>query len=150
LDDYAKGLREAEKETQRLSTDIYGSDYTVREYARVSRVPIRETKLKIAGLFAFIGLLIGVGLVVLLEYLDQTFKTVDDVRDILGLPALGVIPAIYTPRDHRRRLWFRVLAFSSGVFVLGVGVFVYFMVPEVQDFLREQVWGSLQSMISSF
>ncbi|MBL7223435.1 MAG: hypothetical protein ISS72_06265 [Candidatus Brocadiae bacterium] len=150
LDDYAKGLREAEKEVQVLSTDVYSSKFTVREYARVSRVPVRETKLKIVMGFAFVGLVIGVILIVLLEYLDQTFKTVDDVRETLGLPALGVIPAIYTPRDHRRRLWFRVLAFSSAAFVIGVGMLIYLAVPEVQTFLREQVWGGLQSMINSW
>jgi uncharacterized protein involved in exopolysaccharide biosynthesis len=149
-EDYARGLREAEKELKRLSTEAYSAKYRVREYARVSRMPIRETKLKILMMAGFVGLIIGVGLIVLVEYLDQTFKTVDDVRETLGLPALGVIPAIYTPRDHRRRLWFRVLAFSSGVFVIGVGVFIYLFVPEVQVFVREQVWGGLQSMISSW
>jgi uncharacterized protein involved in exopolysaccharide biosynthesis len=149
LRDHSKGLREAEKELQRLSTEAYSSNYKVREYARVSHTPVRETKLKIIGVGAFVGLLIGAGLIVLMEYLDQTFKTVDDVRETLGLPALGVIPAIYTPRDHRRRLWFRVLTVSSAVFVIGVAVAIYFSVGEVQIFLHEQ-WGNIQSMISSW
>ena len=63
------------------------------------------------------------------------FKTIDDARLVLGIPALGVVPAIFTPRDHRRRLWFRVLAVSSAVFVVGVGVAIYLMVPATQQYL---------------
>jgi ElaB/YqjD/DUF883 family membrane-anchored ribosome-binding protein len=149
VDDYVKGLREADKELQRLSTEAYSSRYKVRDYARPSRVPISETRLKIIGIFAFVGLVIGVALIVLLEYLDQTFKTVDDVREALGVPALGVVPAIYTPRDHRRRLWFRVLALSSGVLVVGVLVLIYFTVSEVHEFLNE-AWRGLQSTVSNW
>jgi non-specific protein-tyrosine kinase len=38
------------------------------------------------------GLVIGIALVGVLEFLDQGLKTPDDVRDRLGVPCLGVIP----------------------------------------------------------
>jgi succinoglycan biosynthesis transport protein ExoP len=40
------------------------------------------------------GLVFGVGLVLLLEYLDRTVKTADQVERLLGLPTLAVIPDI--------------------------------------------------------
>ena len=40
------------------------------------------------------GLMLGVGLVFLLDYMDQTIKTTDDVRDKLGLSVFGIIPRI--------------------------------------------------------
>lgn len=44
-------------------------------------------------LIAFVvGLMAAVGLAFLLEYLDNTIKSTQDVEDILGLPVLGVIP----------------------------------------------------------
>ncbi|MBC2722194.1 Wzz/FepE/Etk N-terminal domain-containing protein [Desulfosporosinus sp.] len=44
-------------------------------------------------LIAFVvGLMASVGLVFLLEYLDNTVKTSDDVEKLLGIPVLGVIP----------------------------------------------------------
>jgi capsular polysaccharide biosynthesis protein len=44
-------------------------------------------------LIAFVvGLMASVGMVFLLEYLDNTVKTSQDVEDILGIPVLGVIP----------------------------------------------------------
>lgn len=39
-----------------------------------------------------VGLLLGLGAVFFLEYLDQTIKTANDVERTLGLPVLGLIP----------------------------------------------------------
>ena len=148
--DHGKHYRAADKELQRLMTEAYSTKFKVLEYARDDRTPVKSTKLKIVALGIMIGMLTGVGLIVLLEYLDQTFKTIDDTREVLGIPALGVIPAIFTPRDHRRRLWFRVLAVSSAVFVVGVAATLYLAVPAVPEMLREQVWPAFQEMIQSF
>lgn len=45
----------------------------------------------------FIGLLAGVGLAYFIEYLDTSVKTVDDVEQHLGMPALGIIPQKVRP-----------------------------------------------------
>jgi capsular polysaccharide biosynthesis protein len=136
VEDYGKGVRLAEKELNRLLTEAYSSRFRVVEYARDDRRPVKDTKIKIVVLGLMLGLLTGAGLVGLIEYLDQTFKTIDDAREYLGLTALGVIPAIYTPRDHRRKLWFRVLAVSSAVFVVGVAVAIYLTVPATREYLN--------------
>lgn len=142
--------RAADKELQRLMTEAYSTKFKVLEYARPSTTPVKSTKLKIVALGVMVGMLTGVGLIVLVEYLDQTFKTIDDAREVLGIPALGVIPAIYTPRDHRRRLWFRVLAVSSAVFVVGVGVTLYLAVPAVKEMIVGQIWPRFQEIVQSF
>ncbi|RXZ01487.1 YveK family protein [Fictibacillus sp. S7] len=41
-----------------------------------------------------VGLMAGVGLAFLLEYMDNTLKTEQDIENILGLPVLGTIPKI--------------------------------------------------------
>ena len=51
--------------------------------------PIRNT-----ALAAIVGLLIAMGIVFLLEYLDDTIKTSDDAQRVLGLTTLGSIPKI--------------------------------------------------------
>jgi len=136
VEEYQKGVRAAEKELQRLLTEAYSSRFRVVEYARDDRTPVKSTQIKIVVLGLVLGLMTGVALVGLIEYLDQTFKSIDEARDYLGIPALGVIPAIFTPRDHRRRLWFRVLALSSVVFVVGVAVAVYLTVPATREYLQ--------------
>jgi polysaccharide biosynthesis transport protein len=44
------------------------------------------------ALGALAGLLLGLGLAALLDFLDQGLHTADDVRERLGLPCLGVVP----------------------------------------------------------
>ncbi|MFP4055887.1 MAG: Wzz/FepE/Etk N-terminal domain-containing protein [Candidatus Brocadiia bacterium] len=147
VEDYTKGARAADKKLQRLMTEAYSTRYVVREYARDDRTPVKSTQTKIVALGVLLGLLVGVGLVALIEYLDQTFKTIDDARAYLGIPALGIVPAIYTPRDHRRRLWFRVLAASSAVFVVGVAVAIYVMIPSVHEFFRNTAWVKFKEFV---
>lgn len=54
--------------------------------------PVKPNK-KLNILIAFVvGLMAAVGLVFLLEYLDNTVKTAGDVENVLGIPVLGVIP----------------------------------------------------------
>ncbi|MFZ3132312.1 MAG: Wzz/FepE/Etk N-terminal domain-containing protein [Desulfosporosinus sp.] len=61
--------------------------------------PVKPNK-KLNVLIAFVvGLLAAVGLVFLLEYLDNTIKTSGDVEKILGIPVLGVIPNYQTGKQ---------------------------------------------------
>lgn len=54
--------------------------------------PVKPNK-TLNVLIAFvIGLMVSVGLVFLLDYLDNTVKTSNDVETLLGIPVLGVIP----------------------------------------------------------
>ena len=54
--------------------------------------PVKPNK-KLNVLIAFVvGLMASVGLVFLLEYIDNTVKTSSDVEQLLGIPVLGVIP----------------------------------------------------------
>jgi len=39
-----------------------------------------------------LGLLAGVGLALILDVLDQRLRSPEEVRNVLGLPVLGVIP----------------------------------------------------------
>lgn len=48
-------------------------------------------KLNIAVAF-LLALMLGVGLAFLLDYLDDTIKTEDDIQDLLGVPVLTSIP----------------------------------------------------------
>lgn len=54
--------------------------------------PIKPNKM-LNILIAFVaGLMASLGLVFLLEYLDNTVKTSSDVEKLLGIPVLGIIP----------------------------------------------------------
>jgi capsular polysaccharide biosynthesis protein len=50
-----------------------------------------------------VGLMTGVGLAFLLEYLDNTIKTEADVEKHLGLPVLGVVSVIPTQEGKKAK-----------------------------------------------
>ncbi|MDN3954738.1 YveK family protein [Sporolactobacillus laevolacticus] len=53
-----------------------------------------------------VGLMVSVGLAFLLEYLDNTIKTEEDIEKVLNLPVLGVISEIkdnHEPNNSRSR-----------------------------------------------
>lgn len=64
--------------------------------ASIPTSPVGASKSILAAVGALAGLLTGLALAVLLEYLDQGLRTEDDVRLRLNLPTLGMVPT-YRP-----------------------------------------------------
>jgi hypothetical protein len=76
------------------------------------------------------GLGLGLALVVLLEYRDFSFKTDEEVADLLELPVLAVVPLMESESERRRasrRRWMRVCVLGSTVACCAV-VLVYALV----------------------
>jgi tyrosine-protein kinase Etk/Wzc len=70
------------------------SSVEVIDPAVTPKAPVKPNRKKNLALGLVLGLMLGVGLVFLLDYMDQTIKTTDDVRDKLGLGVFGIIPRI--------------------------------------------------------
>jgi capsular exopolysaccharide synthesis family protein len=66
--------------------------------ATVPTTPSSPHVLLNTALGGLAGLVIGLGLVALLEYLDQGLHNADDVQERLGLPCLGIVPRYRTGR----------------------------------------------------
>ncbi|MDD4834972.1 MAG: Wzz/FepE/Etk N-terminal domain-containing protein [Lutispora sp.] len=62
--------------------------------AVVPTSPIKPRPMLNMAIAFVLALMIGVGLAFLLEYLDHTVKTPDDVEKFLELPVLGTIPDV--------------------------------------------------------
>ncbi|KGK91249.1 lipopolysaccharide biosynthesis protein [Desulfosporosinus sp. HMP52] len=54
--------------------------------------PVKPNKMLNILIAFVVGLMASVGLVFMVEYLDNTIKTSNDVENVLGIPVLGVIP----------------------------------------------------------
>jgi succinoglycan biosynthesis transport protein ExoP len=75
-----------------IAASIRNNNVTVVERATPPTVPIRPDKRKIATLGAFLGLLLGVGLVLARDYLDNTIKNPDEIERFLHVDLLAAVP----------------------------------------------------------
>lgn len=60
--------------------------------AKLPILPVKPQKLMNIAIASFLGLALGVGIVLLIEYLDNTVKNPSDLEKELGLTILGTIP----------------------------------------------------------
>lgn len=81
--------------------DTTAGNVSTVEEARVPREPIGPPRLRNIIVAMMLAFGVGVGLAFLLDYLDDTLKSVEDVDRHLHLPTLAIIPA---PREARRLL----------------------------------------------
>ena len=75
----------------RLSESQTVSTVMAVDPATVPTEPISPQVMRNTALAAMVGLMLAVGVIFLIEALDDTIKTPDDVKKTLGLPVLGVI-----------------------------------------------------------
>ena len=75
-----------------ISGDIDVSNIRITEKATLPQLPVRPNKKRNLALGIIFGLMLGVGLSFLKEYMDRTIRTEDDVQRYLDLPVLSVIP----------------------------------------------------------
>ncbi len=95
-----------------------GEQFYVIDSARVPSKPIEPDMKKLFLMVVGAGLGLGAGLIFLLEYLNNSFKSTAEIETVLGLPVLAAIPAFGTPRDTVKRKIDLVLSLF-GVVVVG-------------------------------
>ncbi|WP_207751664.1 YveK family protein, partial [Clostridium saudiense] len=66
----------------------------VIEAVQLPEDPVAPNKKMNIAIAFLLGLMVSVGLVFLLEYLDNTFKNKENLERELDIPALGVIPVV--------------------------------------------------------
>lgn len=64
----------------------------VIDTAEVPKSPIKPNKKMNVAIAFVLGLMLGFGIVFLIEYLDNTVKTPEDIKKYLDLPVIGTIP----------------------------------------------------------
>ena len=74
------------------------------EPAKVPAAPIGPQPLRDTALAAAVGLMLVAGIVFLVEYLDDTLKTPEDVERVLGLPVLGFVSELRYKRRSKDRI----------------------------------------------
>jgi capsular exopolysaccharide synthesis family protein len=102
-----------------VATELKASNIRVVDPAVVPRAPVRPNRRRDISFGVLMGLLVSIGLAFFLEYLDNTVKSPEDVREHLGVPLLGVIGEMETKNPGPVLLGARpVGSFAEGYRVL--------------------------------
>ena len=64
------------------------------DVAKVPENPVSPNKMMNIAIAGVLGMMVSIGLVFVLEFLDRTYKTPTDVERHLGLPLIGAIPGM--------------------------------------------------------
>jgi succinoglycan biosynthesis transport protein ExoP len=86
-----EGLMTKLKETA-VSAGLRSSNIRVVDPAMIPSTPARPAKARNVALAFLVGLVGGIGLALMREYLDNTVKTPDDIETLAHLPSLAVVP----------------------------------------------------------
>src|SRR2546429_1850056 len=86
-----EGLMTKLKETA-ISQGLRSSNIRVVDPAMIPSTPARPAKTRNIALAFLVGLVGGIGLALMREYLDNTVKSPDDVETLSRLPSLAVVP----------------------------------------------------------
>jgi uncharacterized protein involved in exopolysaccharide biosynthesis len=102
-----------------------GEQFRVLDPARAPVRPAEFNRVQVNAMGAAIGLVIGIALGALLEYRDTSFRTGQDVLEVLKLPVVALVPYVMTAPDRqrtRRRLLFTSIAAAVFAVAGGYGI----------------------------
>jgi len=92
-----------------ITAGLRSSNIRVVDPALIPSGPSRPNKTRNVLLSILVGLVGGIGLALLREYLDNTVKTPDDVETLAGLPSLAVVPSLSNSNGKRNGRFAKLL-----------------------------------------
>lgn len=86
LDDRIKELN--------VTEDVGALNISILEVARPANTPSEPQKARYMGIALVLGLMLGCGLALLRDWMDQRLRSAEEITAILGIPVLGVVPTM--------------------------------------------------------
>lgn len=90
------------------------SKYVIVQPAALPLSPVSPNRFRILLLGLFIGVALGGGVIILLEMMDDSFKTVEQVSETLHMTVLATIPQVRTPYMKSSR--------DRGIVIVGAAI----------------------------
>src|ERR1044072_406437 len=97
---YLNTLLQKQRELSATSGDS-GTNVSLATYSRLPHEPVGPARLRSILVAFLLAIMAGIGLAFLLDFLDDTVKSLDDIDRYIHLPALALIPAA---RNEKPRL----------------------------------------------
>jgi uncharacterized protein involved in exopolysaccharide biosynthesis len=117
----------AKKQESQISANLerrqIGEQFRILDPARMPARPFTPNRPRFYAAGILGGIALGLALAFLLEYLDRSLRSEDDIRVAIGLPVLAAIPLIHERGYRRRRIVMAFVAATAAAVVTG-GVYV--------------------------
>lgn len=91
------------EEISKISPSTNALTATVWERADVPEVPISPNPLRNGFLALVLGIILGVSLAFLLEFLDDSWRSPEEVEEISGVPTFAIIPSFKVVQDTKKK-----------------------------------------------
>ena len=95
--------REEAKMSGELERRQIGERFRIVDHARVPAAPVAPIRVQISGIGLGIGIALGLLVAAFLELRDATFRTENDVLDVIALPVLALVPFVEDAAGQARR-----------------------------------------------
>jgi polysaccharide biosynthesis transport protein len=86
-----------------VTEDTGALNVTVLDVARPEIDPTSPQKARVMAMGLVLGLMLGVGSALLRDWMDQRLRSVEEIRALLGLPVLGVVPHMLEKQSDPER-----------------------------------------------
>ncbi len=97
-----------------------GVRISVIEKAERPLKPVKPNKIKVIVIAAMFGIVCGLGSILVTEYMDDSFRSVEEVQRVLKLPVLGTIPKTVSHFAWERKKKGRMIL----IWIIGLMLFV--------------------------
>jgi capsular exopolysaccharide synthesis family protein len=77
-----------------VTEDVGALNISILEVARPADKPSEPQKARIMAIALVVGLMLGGGLALLRDWMDQRLRSAEEVSAVLGVPVLGVVPSM--------------------------------------------------------
>ncbi len=75
-----------------VTEDTGALNITILEVAKQDEKPVKPQKVRILAMALVLGLMLGGGLALLRDWMDQRLRSSEEIAALLGIPVLGTIP----------------------------------------------------------
>lgn len=117
--------------SKELQADEQGEKFRIVDPPRLPINPLKPNRARIILLGLFLGVGVGVGFIILLEYFDHSIRDLDGAKEFFEIPIMGTIPTILTDTEVIRTRKVNMIGGIIGIIYL-ISIFALI----VREFLK--------------